>query len=125
MARPLNLRARLTRAPGSALGAQAGEARAARIVVDEGGFTRFRRATEAFNLVLEARLSGIEVEPSRDWLDRYRCLVRLALRRNDAGVGKLCGDRRRRRAQIRWALVPSSIRTGAVIPASGRWPETR
>ncbi len=40
---------------GLALGAQAGEARL-REVVKEGGFTRFRRATETpFNLVLEAR----------------------------------------------------------------------
>jgi SAM-dependent methyltransferase len=40
---------------GLALGAQAGEARL-RQVVTEGGFTRFRRATETpFNLVLEAR----------------------------------------------------------------------
>ncbi len=40
---------------GLALGAQAGEARL-REVVEEGGFTRFRRATETpFNLVLEAR----------------------------------------------------------------------
>ena len=40
---------------GPALGAQAGEARL-RGVVTEGGFTRFRRATETpFNLVLEAR----------------------------------------------------------------------
>ena len=41
---------------GPALGAQAGEARLRDIVVDGGGFTRFRRATETpFNLVLEAR----------------------------------------------------------------------
>ena len=41
---------------GPALGAQAGEARLREIVVDEGGFSRFRRATETpFNLVLEAR----------------------------------------------------------------------
>lgn len=41
---------------GPALGAQAGEARLREIVVDGGGFTRFRRATETpFNLVLEAR----------------------------------------------------------------------
>ncbi|HEY4996740.1 MAG TPA: class I SAM-dependent methyltransferase [Solirubrobacteraceae bacterium] len=40
---------------GLALGAQAGEARL-RAVVEEGGFSRFRRATETpFNLVLEAR----------------------------------------------------------------------
>jgi SAM-dependent methyltransferase len=40
---------------GLALGAQAGEARL-REVVQDGGFTRFRRATETpFNLVLEAR----------------------------------------------------------------------
>lgn len=41
---------------GPALGAQAGEARLRAIMVDEGGFSRFRRATETpFNLVLEAR----------------------------------------------------------------------
>jgi hypothetical protein len=41
---------------GPAIGAQAGEAQLREIVVDEGGFTRFRRATETpFNLVLEAR----------------------------------------------------------------------
>jgi 2-polyprenyl-3-methyl-5-hydroxy-6-metoxy-1,4-benzoquinol methylase len=41
---------------GPALGAQAGEARLRGIVVEHGGFTRFRRATETpFNLVLEAR----------------------------------------------------------------------
>jgi SAM-dependent methyltransferase len=41
---------------GPALGAQAGEARLRQVVVDGGGFTRFRRATETpFNLVLEAR----------------------------------------------------------------------
>jgi hypothetical protein len=41
---------------GPALGAQAGEARIREVVVDGGGFTRFRRATETpFNLVLEAR----------------------------------------------------------------------
>jgi hypothetical protein len=40
---------------GLALGAQAGEKRL-REVVEAGGFTRFRRATETpFNLVLEAR----------------------------------------------------------------------
>ena len=40
---------------GLALGAQAGEARL-REVVNEGGFTRVRRATETpFNLILEAR----------------------------------------------------------------------
>jgi len=40
---------------GLALGAQAGEARLRKVVTD-GGFTRFRRATETpFNLVLEAR----------------------------------------------------------------------
>lgn len=40
---------------GLALGAQAGEARLAR-VAEEAGFTRFRRATETpFNLILEAR----------------------------------------------------------------------
>ena len=41
---------------GPALGAQAGEARLREVVVDGGGFTRFRRATETpLNLVLEAR----------------------------------------------------------------------
>ena len=41
---------------GPALGAQAGEARLRQVVVEEGGFSRFRRATETpFNLVLEAR----------------------------------------------------------------------
>jgi 2-polyprenyl-3-methyl-5-hydroxy-6-metoxy-1,4-benzoquinol methylase len=41
---------------GPALGAQAGEARLREIVVEAGGFSRFRRATETpFNLVLEAR----------------------------------------------------------------------
>jgi hypothetical protein len=40
---------------GTALGAQAGEARL-RDVITGAGFTRFRRATETpFNLVLEAR----------------------------------------------------------------------
>ena len=46
---------RCRRRSGSALGAQAGEARL-RDVVTGGGFTHFRRATETpFNLVLEAR----------------------------------------------------------------------
>ena len=41
---------------GPALGAQAGEQRLRRMLVDEGGFSRFRRATETpFNIVLEAR----------------------------------------------------------------------
>lgn len=41
---------------GPALGAQAGEQRLRKVIVDEGGFTRFRRATETpFNIVLEAR----------------------------------------------------------------------
>jgi len=41
---------------GPALGAQAGERRLKEIIVEKGGFTRFRRATETpFNLVLEAR----------------------------------------------------------------------
>ena len=39
---------------GSALGAQAGEARL-REVVEQAGFGSFRRATRTFNLVLEAR----------------------------------------------------------------------
>ncbi|MGQ0503316.1 MAG: class I SAM-dependent methyltransferase [Panacagrimonas sp.] len=41
---------------GPALGAQAGEARLRDVVVNGGGFSRFRRATETpFNIVLEAR----------------------------------------------------------------------
>jgi SAM-dependent methyltransferase len=45
----------LSQEVGLALGAQAGEARLARVFA-EGGFTRFRRATETpFNLILEAR----------------------------------------------------------------------
>jgi SAM-dependent methyltransferase len=41
---------------GPALGAQAGEGRLRQVLVEGGGFTRFRRATETpFNLVLEAR----------------------------------------------------------------------
>jgi hypothetical protein len=41
---------------GPGLGAQAGEQRLRRVVVDGGGFTRFRRAAETpFNIVLEAR----------------------------------------------------------------------
>jgi SAM-dependent methyltransferase len=41
---------------GPALGAQAGEQRLRKIMMDDGGFSRFRRATETpFNLVLEAR----------------------------------------------------------------------
>jgi SAM-dependent methyltransferase len=41
---------------GPALGAQAGEQRLRQVMVDDGGFTRFRRATETpFNIVLEAR----------------------------------------------------------------------
>jgi len=41
---------------GPALGAQAGEARLRAVMVDGGGFRRFRRATETpFNIVLEAR----------------------------------------------------------------------
>jgi 2-polyprenyl-3-methyl-5-hydroxy-6-metoxy-1,4-benzoquinol methylase len=41
---------------GPALGAQAGEAQLRSLVVEGGGFTRFRRATQTpFNLVLEAR----------------------------------------------------------------------
>jgi 2-polyprenyl-3-methyl-5-hydroxy-6-metoxy-1,4-benzoquinol methylase len=41
---------------GPALGAQAGEQRLRDVFVNQGGFTRFRRATETpFNLVLEAR----------------------------------------------------------------------
>jgi hypothetical protein len=47
--------ASLSQEVGAALGAQAGESKL-REVVMEGGFTRFRRATETpFNLVLEAR----------------------------------------------------------------------
>jgi len=41
---------------GPALGAQAGERRLRKVMVDDGGFTRFRRATETpFNLIFEAR----------------------------------------------------------------------
>jgi 2-polyprenyl-3-methyl-5-hydroxy-6-metoxy-1,4-benzoquinol methylase len=41
---------------GPALGAQAGEARLRQVVVEGGGFKRFRRATETpFNIILEAR----------------------------------------------------------------------
>jgi SAM-dependent methyltransferase len=41
---------------GPALGAQAGERRLRQVMVADGGFTRFRRATETpFNLVFEAR----------------------------------------------------------------------
>ncbi len=41
---------------GPALGAQAGERRLRQVMVDDGGFTRFRRATQTpFNLVFEAR----------------------------------------------------------------------
>jgi 2-polyprenyl-3-methyl-5-hydroxy-6-metoxy-1,4-benzoquinol methylase len=41
---------------GPALGAQAGERRLRKVVVEDAGFTRFRRATETpFNIVLEAR----------------------------------------------------------------------
>jgi hypothetical protein len=51
------LRAVLAGGAWPALGAQAGEARPRQIVVDEGGFTRSRRATETpFNIVLEARM---------------------------------------------------------------------
>jgi hypothetical protein len=41
---------------GPALGAQAGETRLREIMVDQGGFSTMRRATETpFNIVLEAR----------------------------------------------------------------------
>jgi hypothetical protein len=41
---------------GPALGAQAGERRLAELMVNDGGFTRFRRAAQTpFNLVFEAR----------------------------------------------------------------------
>ena len=41
---------------GPALGAQAGEQRLREVMVDDGGFSRFRRATETpFNLIIEAR----------------------------------------------------------------------
>ena len=41
---------------GPALGAQSGERRLRRVMVDDGGFTRFRRATQTpFNLIFEAR----------------------------------------------------------------------
>jgi hypothetical protein len=46
----------LSQEVGSALGAQAGEARL-REVITAGGFTKMRRATETpFNMILEARL---------------------------------------------------------------------
>jgi hypothetical protein len=46
----------LSQEVGSALGAQAGEARL-REVIAAGGFTKMRRATETpFNMILEARL---------------------------------------------------------------------
>lgn len=48
--------ASLSQEVGLGLGAQAGEARLREVVVDRGGFSRFRRATETpFNLILEAR----------------------------------------------------------------------
>jgi SAM-dependent methyltransferase len=48
--------AALSQEVGEALGAQAGEAKLRQVVMD-GGFTRFRRATETpFNMILEARL---------------------------------------------------------------------
>jgi hypothetical protein len=41
---------------GPALGAHAGERRLTKVMVDDGGFTRFRRATQTpFNLIFEAR----------------------------------------------------------------------
>jgi SAM-dependent methyltransferase len=41
---------------GPALGAQAGETRLRQVMIDDGGFTRFRRALETpFNLIFEAR----------------------------------------------------------------------
>jgi ubiquinone/menaquinone biosynthesis C-methylase UbiE len=41
---------------GPALGAQAGERRLKKVMMEDGGFSRFRRATETpFNIVLEAR----------------------------------------------------------------------
>ena len=41
---------------GPALGAQAGERRLRKVMVEDGGFTRFRRATQTpFNLIFEAR----------------------------------------------------------------------
>jgi hypothetical protein len=41
---------------GSALGAQAGEKRLREVMVDGGGFSRFRRAAETpFNMVIELR----------------------------------------------------------------------
>lgn len=46
----------LSQEPGTALGAQAGEARIGAVATEEAGFTRFRRATETpFNVVLGAR----------------------------------------------------------------------
>jgi hypothetical protein len=41
---------------GPALGAQAGEQRLRKLMVDDGGFKQFRRATETpFNMIFEAR----------------------------------------------------------------------
>jgi SAM-dependent methyltransferase len=41
---------------GPALGAQAGERRLRKVIVDDGGFAQFRRATQTpFNLIFEAR----------------------------------------------------------------------
>ena len=41
---------------GPALGAQAGERRLRQVLIDDGGFSRMRRAAETpFNMVLEAR----------------------------------------------------------------------
>jgi len=41
---------------GPALGAQAGEKRLRQVIVEEGGFTQLRRATQTpFNIILEAR----------------------------------------------------------------------
>src|SRR5207245_3968484 len=54
---------------GLGLGAQAGESRL-RGVVTEGGFTRFRRATETpFNLILEARPSQTVTGPTTKYTD--------------------------------------------------------
>jgi 2-polyprenyl-3-methyl-5-hydroxy-6-metoxy-1,4-benzoquinol methylase len=59
---------------GPALGAQAGEARLRSIVVEGGGFTRFRRATQTpFNLILEARVRASDRSATGVPCCRGRC----------------------------------------------------
>jgi hypothetical protein len=51
---------------GPALGAQAGEARLKKVMVDGGGFSRFRRATETpFNSCWRAGLNGLNAPRGR------------------------------------------------------------